>query len=140
MKTRYTSLVDLKKNTMESSERAVEKANISLNNATSALETSYASLEDIQSPHNGTMKDFLASRALLTSARNNIQHNHEWVAFSQKQVNQAKEQLKLDMIEHEKFKYLELDEIKKMIKSQKSKDIKELDEIALMTYNKKGNE
>ncbi len=139
MKTRYTPLVSLKKNTMERSERVAQKANIDLNNATSALERSYDSLKDIDSPQSGTMAEFLASRTLLSSARNLIQHNHDWVNFTKKQVNEAKEQLKLDMIEHEKFKYLELDEIKKIIKNQKIKETKDLDEVALMTYNRKGS-
>lgn len=139
MKTRYSSLVSLKKNTMERSERVVQKANVDLNNAASALEFSYDSLKDVDSPQSGTMADFLASRTLLSSARNLIQHNHEWVNFTKKQVNEAKQQLKLDMIEHEKFKYLELDEIKKIIKNQKIKETKDLDEIAMMTFNKKGS-
>ena len=139
MKTRYSSLVSLKKNTMERSERVVQKANVNLNKATSALELSYTSLKDVDSPQSGTMAEFLASRTLLSSARDQIQHNHEWVNFTKKQVNEAKQQLKLDMIEHEKFKYLELDEIKKMIKSQKIKETKDLDEIAMMTFNKKGD-
>lgn len=139
MKTRYSSLVSLKKNTMERSERAVQKANVDLNSATSALELSYDSLQDVNSPQSGTMAEFLASRTLLSSVRNLIQHNHEWVNFTKKQANEAKEQLKLDMIEHEKFKYLEFDEIKKIIKIKKIKEIKDLDEIALMTFNKKGD-
>ncbi len=137
MKTRYTSLVSLKKNTMQSSEKVVQKANIDLDNAKSALELSYNSLNNVNSPESGTMAEFLASRTLLSSARDSIQHNHEWLNFTTKQVKEAKQQLKLDMIEHEKFKYLELDEIKKILKIQKIKETKDLDEVAMITFNKK---
>ena len=41
------------------------------------------------------------------------------------------------MIEYEKFKYLELEEMKKAIKKQKIEEIKQLDEVALMTYGQK---
>ena len=41
------------------------------------------------------------------------------------------------MIEYEKFKYLDLQEIKKIIKKQKMLEAKELDEVALMTYARK---
>lgn len=137
MKTRFSSLVTLKKNTMDKSERVVQKANADLNSATTALEMSYNSLKDIDAPKSGTMTDFLANRTLVSSQRELIKHNQEWVKFSQNQVYQAKEQLKSDMIEHEKFKYLELEEIKKILQKRKLEEAKELDEVALMTHSRK---
>ena len=137
MKTRFSSLVTLKKSTMNKSERVVQSANADLNSATMALQISYNSLDDIQTPQNGTMSKMLASRSLFSSQRGVIQQNKEWVSFAKTQVESAKEQLKLDMIEQEKFKYLELQEIKKMIKKIKLQEAKDLDEVALMTYSKK---
>ena len=137
MRTRFSSLVKLKKSSMQKSERVVQKANADLNSATMALQLSYSSLEDVESPKTGTMGEMLASRTLLDSQRGLIQHNKEWVDFAKKQVESAKAQLKRDMIEHEKFKYLELEEIKKEIKKKKLLEAKELDEVALMTYKEK---
>jgi len=137
MKTRFSSLVKLKKTTMDKSERVVQKANADLNSASMALEISYQSIQGIAPPQSGSMKEFLASRTLLSSGRGIIEHNKEWVNFAQNQVDQAKEKLKLDMIEHEKFKYLELQEIEKHIKKLKEKEAKDLDEVALMTYDQK---
>ncbi len=139
MKTRFTPLVKLKKSTMDKSERVVQKANADLNSAAMALEISYKALKEIDSPQSGNMSDFLASRTLLSSARGLIQHNQEWVGFAKNQVNQAKEKLKFDMIEHEKFKHLELQEIQKKIKEIKIKEMKDLDEVAIMTYAHKEN-
>jgi len=138
MKTRFSSLVTLKKNKMQDSEQVLSKANLALNNAKSALESSYASLNDIEEPQTGSMSSLLATRTLFASQRNLINKNKEWINFAQTQLVQAKEQLKKDMIEHEKFKYLELEEIKKVIKKQKEQEAKDLDEVALMTYAKKG--
>ena len=137
MKTRFTPLVKLKKSTMEKSERVVQKANADLNSASMALEISYKALEDISYPTKGTMNDFLASKRLLSSGRELIQHNKEWVKFAQNQVLQAKKQLKIDMIEHEKFKHLELQEIQKEIQKMKLQEIKELDEVAIITHFQK---
>ncbi len=137
MKTRFSSLVKLKKSVMDKSERVVQKANADLNSAAVALEISYQSINEIKSPTSGNMSDFLASRTLLSSGRGLIEHNKGWVGFAKNQVNQAKEKLKLDMIEHEKFKHLELQEIQKEIKKIKLKESKELDEIALMTHSYK---
>ena len=137
MKTRFSSLVGLKKNAMQKSERAVQKANVDLTSAQDALDLSYKSLQDIDSPQSGNITELFASRTLLASQRGIIKHNQEWLGFTKNQLHQAKEKLKYDMIEHEKYKYLELDEIKKMLKKQKIKEAKELDEIALMTYKKR---
>ena len=137
MKTRFSPLVKLKKTTMEKSERVVQKLNVDLNNASVALEVSYQSVKTIEPPNSGSIKDLLANRTLLSSGRNVINHNREWVEFVQDQINQAKEKLKLDTMEHEKFKYLELQEIQKELKKIKLKEAKDLDEVALMTYTKK---
>mgnify|MGYP002713201220 CR=1 FL=1 len=137
MKTRFTSLVKLKKNTMQKSEQSLQEANINLNSAKSALNSSYDSLEKIEVPRSGNMAQMLASRAFFESQRDIINHNKKWVEFALNQVNKAKKQLKADMMEHEKFQYLELQEIKQEIKKKKLKEAKDLDEIALMTYNGK---
>ncbi|MDO8453744.1 MAG: flagellar export protein FliJ [Sulfurimonas sp.] len=139
MKTRFSSLVTLKKSTMDKSERVVQKANADLNSASTALELSYKSLENIDAPKSGSMSQMIANRTLLHSQRDVIKHNHEWVEFSKNQVHLAREQLKSDMIEHEKFKYLELEEIKKILKKRKIEEAKNLDEVALMTYSRKSN-
>ncbi len=137
MKTRFTPLVKLKKSTMQKSERVVQKANADLNSASMALQLSYNSLEDVEAPKTGTMNEMLASRTLLDSQRGLIEHNKEWVGFAKNQVNLAKNQLKLDMIDFEKFKYLELQEIKKETKKKKLQEVKDLDEIASITYQRK---
>ncbi|WP_373004843.1 flagellar export protein FliJ [Sulfurimonas sp.] len=138
MKTRFTPLVKLKKSKMDKSEQVVQKANADLNSAAMALEIAYQSIQDITPPQSGSMKEFIANRTLLSSGRGMIDHNKEWVGFAQNQVNQAKEKLKVDMIEHEKFKHLEFQEIEKEIKKLKLKEAKDLDEVALMTYAQKG--
>jgi flagellar export protein FliJ len=137
MKTRFSSLVTLKKSAMQKSERVVQRANAELNSATMALQISYNSLAEIESPKSGSMTQLLASRALLDSQRGLIQYNQELVKSAQNQVEIAKNKLKADMIEHEKFKYLELEEIKKMLKQKKLEETKTLDEVAMMTYGRK---
>ena len=66
-----------------------------------------------------------------------IKHNQEWVFYAKNQVQIAKEELKKSMTEYEKFNYLELEEIKKILDKQKLTESKELDEVALMTYTRK---
>jgi len=137
MKTRYTSLVKVKKNIMQKSERALEFANIKLHNAEAALETSYKELQDIQTPLQGKITAFLSARTLLDSQRALISHNQEWLEYANKDLLQAKKQLKIDMIEFEKFQYLEYQEREKEHKIRKQQEAKELDEIALITHARK---
>jgi flagellar export protein FliJ len=137
MKTRFSSLVSVKKNIMQKSERALQSTNAKLQSALEALENSYKLLEQIELPKNGQITELFASRALLDSQRAIIKHNKEWVDFAKKDVESAKEKLKLDMLEFEKFKHLELQEITEILKKEKRKEAKDLDEIALMTFAKK---
>ena len=137
MKTRYSSLVNVKKNIVQKSERALQRANANLKNAEAALELSLNALGDIKSPEVGQISDFLSSRMLLDTQRNLIKHNEEWVSFANDEILKAKEELKYNMIEYEKFNYLEVEEIKKIIKLEKIAEAKELDEVALMTYSNK---
>jgi len=137
MKTRYSSLVSLKKNTMQKSERVVQNANKTLLNAKEALENSLAELQNISSPDHGFISEFLANRSLLDAQRALIKQNEEWVQYAAQELKDAQEQLKKDMIEFEKFKYLEMQEIEKFIKAKKLQEAKDLDEIALMTFGKK---
>ncbi|MDD3475632.1 MAG: flagellar export protein FliJ [Sulfurimonas sp.] len=137
MKSRFTPLVKIKKSAMQRSEQFMQRANVNLNSASTALELSYGSLKNVDSPQKGSMSEMLASRALLASQREVINHNKGWVAFAKNQVIQAKTQLKTDMIEYEKFQYLELQEIKAELKKISVKEAKDLDEIALITYTGK---
>lgn len=136
MKTRFTSLVKLKKSGVQKSEQALQQANINLNNAASALESSYNLLDSITTPKSGRVGDILASRALFSAQREAILHNKSWLDFAENQMRQAKEILKRDMIEYEKFNYLELQEIKQELGKRKIAEAKDLDEVALMTYKK----
>ena len=137
MKTRYSSLVSVKKNIMQKSERTLQSANATLNRALTALEISYNELDDIVTPCSGLMPEFLAIRTLLDAQRALIKQNDEWVEFAKREILVAQEQLKKDTIEFEKFHHLELQEIKEMLRKIKIEESKELDEVALMTYSKK---
>mgnify|MGYP002629573366 CR=1 FL=1 len=137
MNTRFSSLVKIKKSEMQKNERLVQNANADLNSALIALELSRSAIYDIKIPQDGFMSGFLQTRTLLDSGRHLIQHNQEWAQFAQQQVYIAKEELKKSMIEYEKFNYLELEEIKKVIQKNKIEEAKSLDEVALMTHQRK---
>jgi len=137
MKTKYSSLVSVKKNIMQKSQRAVQLANLSLQNAQAAHLKSLEDLQYIQTPSQGKISDFLSIRTLLDSQRALIKQNQEWVFFAQKELKVANEKLKEAMIEYEKFQYLEFQEISLELKKQKLQEAKMLDEIALIGHTRK---
>jgi flagellar biosynthesis chaperone FliJ len=139
MKTRFSSLVRVKKNSMQKSENAFEQANRAFLQAKEALQNSLDALGLIAPPSKGQIADFLANRTLLDAQRALIRHNEEWAAFSQEQLQKARQELQQATVEYEKFKYLEFEEQKALLKKAKIQEAKDLDEIALMTYSNKDN-
>jgi len=137
MKTRFSALVTITKSVMQKSERVLESANTDLNRAKEALKQSHQALNNLATPNSGVMMEFLASRILLDSSRNTINHNKEWVSFANNQVENARVQLKSAMLDYEKVNYLQFQEVKKIIDKKKIQEAKDLDEVALMTYSRK---
>ncbi len=137
MKTRYTPLLKLKKNELDRCERELQKANQAVLSAASSLEEAYVLLETLQLPQKGTIKEMLSANSFITAQREVVEDKKSWVSFAKHQAEVAVLKLKTSNVEYEKFKYLDFEEIKKLIKLREIKESKDLDEIALMTYNKK---
>jgi flagellar biosynthesis chaperone FliJ len=137
MKTRYTPLVRIKKNELQARERVFQEASQRVENAKRALREALEELHKIPSLESGVISDFLANRTLLQRQRAIIDHNRSWVEYALKELEMSQIELKEAMITFEKFKYLELQEVEKIQKAKKVAEAKALDEIALMTFNKK---
>ena len=137
MKTRFAALVKYKHSIVQTSEAELQKANVRLYKAKLELENSLKDLEKLSQPSSGNMQEFLASRSIRDAQMRLIEKNRGWVAFEEQQVKAAQEKLKSDTIEYEKYKYLEAQEIKKLQKQQAILEAKQLDEVALMTFNQK---
>lgn len=137
MKTRYTLLLKLKKSELDRCERELQKANQALASATSALEEAYALLKTLQLPQKGTIQEMLSANSFIALQREIIEDKKNWVSFVKLQIEVAIAKLKNSHIEYEKFKYLDFEEIKKMLKLRAIKESKDLDEIALMGYKKR---
>lgn len=137
MKTRFSALVSVKKNRVQKSEIDFQTTMKNLQSAENALKDSYDELENITTPNHGSMALYRASQELFQAQRDVIEQKQEWKDFAQKELEKAQERLKQDMIEYEKFKYLESKEIEKILKKIEQKEAKDLDEIALMTFTSK---
>ncbi|WP_345992750.1 flagellar export protein FliJ [Sulfurimonas sp. HSL-1716] len=139
MKTRYTPLLKIKKNDLDRCERELQQANANLKSAESSLAEAYGTLQSLQLPKSGKIQDMLSAKAYINSQRLIVNDKKDWVLFASKQVDAAISKLKSSNVEYEKFKYLNLEEVKKALKQRSIKESKDLDEIAIMTHNGKGN-
>jgi flagellar biosynthesis chaperone FliJ len=134
MRTRFTQLVKYKHNEMQKCERELLGLNSELSDAQEQLQTAYEILHQLQTPQEGDIQTFLQSRTTLALQRDIIKKKCATIEQIKLHVNRAKESLKSSMIEYEKFKYLETQQIKKMVKKQMLQESKELDDAALQTF------
>jgi flagellar biosynthesis chaperone FliJ len=134
MRTRFTQLVKYKHNEMQKCERELLGLNSELSDAQEQLQTAYDILHQLQTPQEGDIQTFLQSRTTLAIQRDIIKKKCATIEQIKLHVNRAKESLKSSMIEYEKFKYLETQQIKKMVKKQMLQESKELDDAALQTF------
>ena len=130
MKTRFSPLVKLKKDTMGKCERDLQQANHARQDAQKALSNAYEELRLAATPDAGSMTQFLQARMLISAQREVITQKQAWFDFAVSQVETAKEAMKQAMVEYEKFKYLEAEQIKAVVKKEKLRQQRDLDEIA----------
>ncbi len=103
------------------------------------IEASYDELRSMQIPQGGDFSLFRQMQLLKHRVQDEIGFNKHNLALAENALLKAMQQLKTATIEHEKFKYLETNEIEKILKAQKHKEAKELDEVALIAFNRKKN-
>ncbi len=134
MQTRFTQLVKYKNNEMQKCERELLRLNNELSEAKEQLKLAYDILHQLQIPQEGDIQTFLQSRITLAIQRDVIKKRSDDIEKINYHITQAKESLKSSMIEYEKFKYLETQQIKKLVKKRMLQESKELDDAALQTF------
>ncbi len=134
MKTRFSPLVRIKKDTLDKCERELLQANENRKNAELALDEAYLQLKKISSTTHGKISDMIQERTILQIQRNIIQEKRSWLEYAVKQVEQLKELLNKSAIEYEKYKYLETKEIEMIMKKRSLQEMKLMNESALHSY------
>ena len=137
MKTRFTPLVKIKKNAMDKCENELSIANKNVQKAEESLNLAYEELQHTSTPQSGTISLMLQAKSLQEAQRHLIEDKKSWLTFAKEQYMSAKNVLKDASMEYEKFKYLELEEIKKHLKKLAQLEAKDMDEVALMGYMRK---
>ncbi len=137
MKTKFDDLLKIRKQQVDKLERDLEKVNSAINNIQKQIEIKHKELEQLSIPKSGKFY-------LINQLKHNIFLINQEIKTLKNQLNTLNERkeliinnLKSANIEYEKIVYLKNEEIKKEIKKIKNKEIKEIDEIAIMLNNLK---
>lgn len=135
-KSRYEPLVKLKKKALDAAERALIAANNALSAASDKLSQGYEELSHMHLPTKGSVGEFAQAAAMIHTQHQSIEAARQLLEQAQQRQFQMRERFKAAMIDFEKFKYLEVQEMNSKLKALKKQEAKMLDEIGTMTYKK----
>lgn len=138
MKTKFTSLVKIKKNQLQKCEVLFEQKNTVVKSAAKAVREETVTLNNCTYTTGGKIQQFLSDKAMIEYQREVLTQKKNWLLYAQNDLDKTREKLKQASLEYEQFKYLELQEIKKILKAQNILEAKEMDDIAMLGYNIKG--
>jgi len=135
-KSRYAPLVKLKKKSLDTAERALIAANNALSSATDKLSKAYEELSRMGLPTRGAIGEFTQGAAMIHAQHLTIEECQNALQSAQQRQYQMRERFKAAMMDYEKFKYLEVQEMKLHLKNLKAQEAKMLDEIGTMSYKR----
>ena len=135
-KSRYEPLVKLKKKGLDTAERALIGANNALSSASDKLNRAYEELSHMSLPAHGSVGEFTHATAMIHAQHQTIEQCQQTLQSAKQKQHQMRERFQAAMIDYEKFKYLEVQEMNAQVKLLKTQEAKMLDEIGTMTYKK----
>jgi len=134
VKTKFDSIVKLKKMEVDKIQREIIKQNSLIAKAEKELESLKEELNSIQYPKSGNFSLITQIKTLQNALLQQIKLKNDEIQFLRNQKNLLSGQLKEKELEYEKMKYLQGEEIKKIVKKIKKEEEKSMDEIALMLF------
>ncbi|WP_298690809.1 flagellar export protein FliJ [uncultured Sulfuricurvum sp.] len=135
-KSRYEPLVKLKKKSLDSAERALIAANNELSSATDKLSHAYEALSTMALPTRGSVGEFTQAASMIHAQHLSIERCQQALYSAEQKQKTMRESFQKAMVEFEKFKYLEVQEMNAKIKAIKKQEEKMLDEIGTMTFKR----
>jgi flagellar export protein FliJ len=134
VKTKFDSIVKLKKSKVDELNNELAKLNNQILKAKEELDILENELKSFEYPKNGNFGLISQFKMLQNAKINEINQKKEQIQFLNNQKNILVQRVKEANLEYEKMKYLQAKEIEKIVKKIKQKEAKEMDEIALMLF------
>jgi len=136
VKTKFDQIVKLKKLDVEKIERELLKQNQKIEKANQELTQFKIEFSKFEYPKTGNFALITQFKTMQTAFLREIKQKEEELVFLENQKILLQGQLKDKQLEYEKIKYLQGEEIKKMVKKLKKEEAKNIDEIALMLFKR----
>jgi len=133
-KTKFDSLVKLKKLKVDEIQNNLSKINTQLQIEKENLEKLKEEFSQLQYPKSGNFGMITQFKMLQSEMQNAINQKQAQIAFINSQIHNLQHHLKEANLEYEKMKYLQSEEIKKYIQKLKKQEEKNIDEIALLLF------
>ena len=138
MKTKFDSIVKVKKNEVEKIERNINKLNSSIKMLEDKIITLNNKLSSFTFPKNGNFSEFNQYKILQNSLIEEIENFKNQLNILNNRKKELFQEYKKANIEYEKMKYLQNEEIKRVLKKKKKKEQLEMDEIAILLRENSG--
>ncbi|OQX73456.1 MAG: hypothetical protein B6D59_05610 [Campylobacteraceae bacterium 4484_4] len=140
MKTRFSSLLRLKKRQLEEAEKRLVKARAERRAILLEIERLKREMQEIELPKMGRAGEMGAVFSLRQSLQQKIEEKEHTLERLKQQIQQLQEAYHNANLEYEKMKHLDEMEIEKLLEALKSKEAKIMDEIALQLAMRKKRE
>ena len=139
MKTKYDSVVKFKKQQVDNIEKNLQKINASINDLQSKIDELNKTLLSFNLPNKGSFSLLNQIKHQQSIIRDEIANLKNQIVILQNRKNELLNELKNAKLEYEKMKYLQAEEIKKILKEKKLKEMRDMDEIAILLKNNKNS-
>ncbi|EDM23189.1 flagellar export protein FliJ [Caminibacter mediatlanticus] len=136
MKTKFDSVVKIKKQKVDKIERNIQKINSSIKMLQMKIEELRKSFNSLSLPSSGNFATLQQISLQKNTFLSEIKSYENQIKILENRKSELIKELKKANIEYEKMKYLQNEEIKKKIKNIRLKESKEMDEIAIILRNK----
>jgi len=140
LKTKFSAVVKIKKKIVDDIQNSIFMIDIEISKTTVLLRETKDRYNTLKPPAEGPFSSLIVFEDMKKAFRYEIDTIKRNLADQQNRKNMLIGTLKEANAEYEKMKYLEEEEIKKVLKAKAQQESKELDEIGVMLFNNRGIE
>jgi len=137
MKTKFTSIVKFKKQSVDNIEIELTNINAQINQTINDIEIVNQNLAELSPPRSGSFAELKSYQELFTAHIFSIDELKSKLESQNMKKNQIKLKLKEAYLEYEKIKHLDDLEKNRILAEIKRKEEEELNEISVMLFNNK---
>ncbi|NPA73099.1 MAG: FliJ family protein [Epsilonproteobacteria bacterium] len=137
MKTKYSQLVKIRKQKVDSIENIIAVLNRYKDILNSDIESILKQIKEIEVPKKGEFVKFLSRNYTFETLMNRKREKELQLRQKEEEIKIAQQEHKKALIEYEKVKYLEDVVIQEKLKKMQKEEEKMLDEVSIITYKRR---